>query len=201
MQVQVTVRAAQEADRAAVGRLLALGFADKFQPLFGADLHRNAAVLAELPSPGVVYVAEHAGEVVGTFSLVLDDRPLPSPWRVLRRHLGVARALWAWVLLELAGRGRPDPDTALVEAVAVLPEWRGRGVGRQMMERALAEAARGGRRRVGLYVVEGNTPAVRLYTSLGFRVQRVHHPSWTRPAAGGRRVLYMVAELAVLGRG
>ncbi len=192
---EVTVRPARDSDRRTVGRLLVLGFPDKFAPVFGPDRERAAAILADLPPSGTVYVAEGAGEVVGTFTLVLEERT-PSPlWPILRRHLGFGAALRAFVLLQLMGTSHPDPHTALVEAVAVLPEWRGRGVGRQMMAEALALARRAGRQRVGLYVVEGNAPALRLYTSLGFRVQRAHRLLWARPLFGAQRILYMTADL------
>ncbi len=192
---QLRVRPARETDRPAVGHLLALGFPEKFAPLFGRDRDRTAALLAELPASGTVYVAEESGHVVGTFTLVLEERAQPGVWPVLRRHLPLPSAVRALLLLELLGSGRPDPHTALVEAVAVLPERRGRGVGRRMMAEALAQARQAGRRRVGLYVVEGNTPAVRLYTSLGFRVQKTHRLLWTRPLFRARRILYMTADL------
>lgn len=196
------VRPARDADRAAVGRLLAVGFADKFAPVFGPDPERTAAVLADLPPSGTVYVAEEAGQVVGTFTLVLQERPQAGLWPVLRRHLGFARALRALLLLQLMGTSRPEPQAALVEAVAVAPERQGRGVGRRMMVEALAEARRAGRRRVALYVVEDNERAVRLYTSLGFRVQRAHRVLWTGPWFRARRVLYMTADLvSPAGRG
>ncbi|MCL6499491.1 MAG: GNAT family N-acetyltransferase, partial [Firmicutes bacterium] len=156
-----------------------------------ADSGYGIAVAAD----GTVYVAEGAGEVVGTFTLVLEERTPPPLWPILRRHLGFGAALRAFVLLQLMGTSHPDPHTALVEAVAVLPEWRGRGVGRQMMAEALALARRAGRQRVGLYVVEGNAPALRLYTSLGFRVQRAHRLLWARPLFGAQRILYMTADL------
>ncbi len=191
----VRVRQARESDRRAVGHLLAVGFADKFAPVFGCDPDRTAAILADLPPSGTVYVAEGAGRVVGTFTLVLDERPPSSVWPVLRRHLSLGAAVRAFVLLQLLGTSRPDRHTALVEAVAVLPEWRGRGVGRRMMAEALAEARRAGRRRVALYVVEGNHVAIHLYTSLGFRVQAAHRLFWARPLFGARRVLYMTAEV------
>lgn len=180
-----------------MGHLLAVVFADKFAPVFGCDHDRTAAILADLPPAGTVYVAEGAGQVVGTFTLVLDERPPAPVWPVLRRHLRLGAAVRAFLLLELLGTSRPDRHTALVEAVAVLPEWRGRGVGRRMMAEALAEARRAGRQRVGLYVVEGNHPAVHLYTSLGFRVQATHRLFWARPVFGARRVLYMTAEVGL----
>lgn len=193
--VHVWVRRATDVDRPAVGRVLAEGFPEKFGHLFGWDRDRTAALLADLPASGAVYVAEQAGHVVGTFTLVLEERILPGVWPVLRRHLPCSSALRALLLLQLLGTGRPEPHAALVESVAVLPEWRGRGVGRRMMAEALAQAHRAGRRRVGLYVVEGNERALRLYRSLGFRVEYGRTLWWQRWVFGAGRVLYMTADL------
>ncbi len=195
MTEELLIRPAREADRWAVGRLLALGFPDKFGPIFGRDLERMAAVLADLPPTGRVYVADCGGEVVGTFTLVLEAHPAPAVWPMLRRHLPFWAALRAAFLLSFLGRSHPDPETAVVEAVAVLPEWRGRGVGRRMMVEALRQVRAAGRRRVALYVVEGNEPAVRLYRSLGFQVVWAYNLWWQRWLFGRHRVLYMATEV------
>jgi ribosomal protein S18 acetylase RimI-like enzyme len=55
-----------------------------------------------------------------------------------------------------------------VAAMAVAPEARGRGVGKRIMQFALREARSRGDRSVLLEVIEHNTPAVNLYTNLGF---------------------------------
>lgn len=59
-----------------------------------------------------VYVAVHDGVIVGTFSLLVMDN--------------------------LAHMGAPS---AIIEDVAVAPEWQRRGIGRQMVDYALARAA------------------------------------------------------------
>lgn len=71
---------------------------------------------------------------------------------------------------EPAGRLYVDrgPDEVRVVDVALLPEFRGRGVGGELLARLAAEAARAGRP-LRLHVVDGN-PARRLYLRLGMRV-------------------------------
>ena len=61
--------------------------------------------------------------------------------------------------------------------VVVRPDLRGRGLGRLLMERTLAEAASGGAERSYLQVLGDNAPAVSLYRSLGYRVA---YPYWYR---------------------
>ncbi len=58
----------------------------------------------------------------------------------------------------------------MIGNVAVHPQWRGRSVGRTLMEAALDEIARQGGTWVGLEVREDNPVAVRLYERLGFEV-------------------------------
>jgi ribosomal protein S18 acetylase RimI-like enzyme len=57
-------------------------------------------------------------------------------------------------------------DTIHVLDIAVLPEWRGRGIGRECFRRLMSEAAQVGRA-LSIQVEQGN-PARRLYDSLGF---------------------------------
>jgi len=56
--------------------------------------------------------------------------------------------------------------------VSVAREWRGQGVGRLLMEAAIAAArASPDLRRLSLRVFASNTPALRLYETLGFQVE------------------------------
>ncbi|GAA3846226.1 GNAT family N-acetyltransferase [Streptomyces phyllanthi] len=66
------------------------------------------------------------------------------------------------------------PETAYVLEVEAEAEHRGRGHGRTLMLLAEEQAATGGRDRVSLNVFAGNTPAERLYESLGYRTT-AHH--------------------------
>ena len=56
--------------------------------------------------------------------------------------------------------------------MAVVPEARGRGVGKWLMAQLIAEAKARGERVMVLEVIEQNEPAVRLYKGCGFHTQR-----------------------------
>lgn len=58
----------------------------------------------------------------------------------------------------------------MIGNVAVDPQWRGRGIGRALLETAIQAAAQRGGLWVGLEVREDNPVALRLYEGLGFRV-------------------------------
>lgn len=62
--------------------------------------------------------------------------------------------------------------TSRIAAMGLAPEARGKGLGRWLLNRAVAEARGRGDRAVLLEVIEQNTPAVRLYESAGFRSLR-----------------------------
>jgi GNAT superfamily N-acetyltransferase len=53
--------------------------------------------------------------------------------------------------------------------MAVTPEWQGRGIGRLVAERLLRIARERGAKKVELVSQSGLTPALTLYSSLGFR--------------------------------
>lgn len=62
----------------------------------------------------------------------------------------------------------PETSSWEVDHVAVVPESRGKGIGREMMRFLLNEAKLVNRRQLTLTVDARNTPARRLYQSLGF---------------------------------
>ncbi|WP_144714861.1 GNAT family N-acetyltransferase [Curtobacterium pusillum] len=66
------------------------------------------------------------------------------------------------------GPGGPE-DAAYLSLLAVAPRAQGHGLGRALLRAAVAEAARAGHERCLLHALEDNAPALRLYTSAGFR--------------------------------
>lgn len=59
-----------------------------------------------------------------------------------------------------------------IQNVGVVPEYRGRGLGRAVVLKALAGFAASGAKRAYLEVTARNEPAVRMYRELGFRCYR-----------------------------
>ncbi|MFE6890589.1 GNAT family N-acetyltransferase [Streptomyces sp. NPDC057694] len=83
---------------------------------------------------------------------------------VLEHHGEAVGTLW------LAQRS----DGAYIYDVEVAAEHRGRGHGRALMLYAEADAIAAGATRIGLNVFADNTPALRLYESLGYQPTRHH---------------------------
>ncbi|KXZ53962.1 hypothetical protein GPECTOR_6g881 [Gonium pectorale] len=67
------------------------------------------------------------------------------------------------------------PQQVHVDALAVAPAWRGRGVATALLDAAERLARRWGRASLWLHVDAANEPAVRLYTDRGYSVARVQH--------------------------
>jgi len=65
-------------------------------------------------------------------------------------------------------------DVALIKDICVEPEARRLGIGRRLMEEAEAFARLHGAERITLQVTATNEPAVALYRSLGYEVERYY---------------------------
>jgi ribosomal protein S18 acetylase RimI-like enzyme len=74
-----------------------------------------------------------------------------------------------------------NPQRALIADVAVLPAFRGKGLGKALLVRSLRGLIALGFSEVLLWVTEANTAARRLYQSAGFQALRSGHIlRWTR---------------------
>jgi GNAT superfamily N-acetyltransferase len=95
---------------------------------------------------------------------------LPAP--MLRDYAGPVEQGLVWVIGDpVAGLIVliPEPDSLLIENVAVNPDAQGTGLGRQLMEFAEQEAARRRLTRVRLYTHEVMTESQAVYARLGYR--------------------------------
>lgn len=91
---------------------------------------------------------------------------------IIRKHLG---------MVPHVERETQDGEY-YVDTLAVVPEWRGRGVGRLLLDGICAKAFDEGHERIGLLVDIDNNKAERLYTSAGFIRRELRtflgHPMW-----------------------
>lgn len=83
-----------------------------------------------------------------------------------------------------------------VKDLAVVPEFRGRGIGSRLLDRALAVLASNGAPRVKLEVRVDNQPARELYAEFGFEADHVIQNYYD----DGQDALLLVAELPGHGR-
>jgi [ribosomal protein S18]-alanine N-acetyltransferase len=85
-------------------------------------------------------------------------------------------------------------DEIHINNVAVLPEYRGHGIGTSLMQHVLAEALRLGAKRATLEVRASNAAALRLYERLGFYVAARRRNYYSNPVEDAL-ILWRDAEL------
>jgi ribosomal-protein-alanine N-acetyltransferase len=119
--------------------------------------------------------------------LHIERRSFTIPWSDATFRGLLRRQSTAMLVAERAGRvvGYAvlwfAADEAELGDMAVLPEARRRGLGRWLLDAALAEAARRGARRVYLEVRESNGAARGLYERAGFEAAGVRPDYYSEP--------------------
>ena len=185
----IIIRPYEARDREAV-RTIACDTADRGEPV--EALFADRAMVADLLTryytdfePGSAWMAEHDGRVIGYLTGSLHPRRwwramygrvapaavLASLWRgaLLRRQT------WRWLAaaLKTARRGGWQRHVPLREYPAhfhmnILPPCRGRQVGRQLLERFIAQARAEGLTGLHAAVRADNARACRFFERLGF---------------------------------
>jgi ribosomal-protein-alanine N-acetyltransferase len=67
--------------------------------------------------------------------------------------------------------GEKGKDSGLIVSVAVKREWKGRGIGKRLVEKLLENFKKEGMEIVFLHVREGNKEAINFYQALGFKIR------------------------------
>ncbi|MQY11940.1 Acetyltransferase YpeA [Streptomyces sp. RB5] len=181
--VGVTVPAAAAA---ALGLATALGYTEAGRAMSKAltDPPELAPEYAVRPITGAGYAAWLAESVASSVAQrTAAGTPLDAARRAVDRSVrvqlpqGAATPGTALRTLDHAGvpvgslwvaLRRPHEPGGWVFDVVVHPPYRGRGHGRALLLLAERECLAAGLDRLGLHVVAGNTPALRLYESLGY---------------------------------
>jgi len=133
-------------DAAHVNRVARAAFAE-FRAAYSDWAAMSAAVsaMSRLTSVGELIVAEVDGALVGAVAYIAPDRPKPDFF---------------------------DASWPIVRMLVVDPGFRGRGVGRALMQECLNRARRDGSAVLGLHTSPIMPTALSMYRKLGFRLQR-----------------------------
>ena len=134
-------------------------------------------------------------------SSVEREEGRPSSWWASRAELseaGVEQRTFVavddadrWVGLALVRRDEERPGVAVINAMWVAPEGRGRGAGVALCDACVAWARSRGFALVELAVIADNAPALRAYRAAGFEVTGAEHT-----LDDGRRELTMTRRVA-----
>jgi ribosomal protein S18 acetylase RimI-like enzyme len=130
---------------------------------YSASLHPTFAYLVERTYVGTLDCPVLARVRGGEDSLTAHRATgqfVPSAWRLYRQG---GRDVGVLLLAE-----HPDRDTWEVAYLGVVPEARGQGLGRALLQDGLAYAAASGRSTIEIAVDAANLPALRLYHALEF---------------------------------
>jgi GNAT superfamily N-acetyltransferase len=148
------------------------------------DGHRVVIALRDRAIGSSVEIEWHDGdraELRPMFQLAED-----SPEQ-LARYLHVGRVLVARRSGKLVGHlqlvSTDQPDEIELKSMAVTPEQQGTGVGRALVEKAVAYANGVGYRRMLVSTAAADTGNLRFYQRVGFRMHSVEHDAFT-PATG-----------------
>ena len=87
-------------------------------------------------------------------------------------------------------------DQAHINNLAVLPELRSRGIGTQLLEAVIAEAAHLGAVVLTLEVRESNTTALKLYLRAGFKREGIRKNYYTKPVEDALILSFMLHSAA-----
>jgi len=119
---------------------------------------------------------------------------LAARWHAFCHDLGLLRGTLDALLISLMA-WRDRRDDLYISSLAVAPEFRGRGIGTQLLSAAESLARELRFRQVSLNVVNTNPRARALYVRLGYRVVRQHRYPFTRRLMGFSYSDMMVKDL------
>jgi ribosomal protein S18 acetylase RimI-like enzyme len=196
MPKKVLIRPAQPEDAPVVAQLMYYASSSYMLAFFGRPESRAIGVLRRMfslprhtTSYTYAFVAEYEGDIVGSFS-GFDGKS----WRVSARASWLYGPIWfavtpPWQIPRMiAAFGDFNKAMPLISNeeyhighLAVLPEKRRQGIGKQLIEFAENQARAKGLKRVTLSVEVENEGARRLYERLGFQtIEVVADPSYCR---------------------
>ncbi len=202
---QLVLRSATIHDINSILALHREAFADKFGRAFGHDgLARGSAALAAAwrrqgnrALRGMI-VAEWQHQIIATTTLrtwELGEDDAIATETAFQQELGLWGATRSMFILSLLNHpiGRQE---GFITDVAVLSEYRRRGVACALLQHAEKKARQHGKHYLALYVSSTNRGAIALYKQLGFYRARTRRSWLTRLCFGQRTWYYLRKDLA-----
>lgn len=148
----ITIRKCKESDVPAVGefydRIVRWLDAHINYPKWMYKLYPSEHSARAMTKEGAQYLCAEDGRIIGAFVLNTDPEGA--------YHKGH----WS--------RELPDGSFMVIHALAVAPEYQGKGLGSEIVRFCIETAKAGGYRAIRLDIVPGNLPAQKLYEKNGF---------------------------------
>lgn len=124
------------------------------RPATLADRHAIEDIVRQAYSPYIARIGRPPGPMLDDYEALISDGRV-----FVIEGEGVIQGLIVLI---------PEKDAMLLENVAVAPEFKGKGIGRSLLEYAERSARAAGYRAVRLYTHEKMTENIALYTRIGY---------------------------------
>lgn len=165
--MEIKIREAGPADAPLIGRVVAMGIGyDEAKDYAGDNVFEVLAEVAAQDDSQYSYRNALIAEVDGTPAAAIVSYDGADLHTLREGSLRVIRRYHPDILIT---DDETDPDEYYLDSLAVLPTYRGIGIGTKLIEEAIARARSKGHTRIGLLVDYANPDAERLYRQLGFR--------------------------------
>lgn len=168
MKRKISVRPANAADAPIIGRAVAMAIGDEqtLQSYCGEDYLSILTEIARCENTQYSWqnslVAEVDGAVAGAiigYDGALLEVLREGTFAVVKKHLGRVPDI----------ANETQPGEYYLDSVGVLPDFRGLGIGKELISAFCSHVFSQGHKRVGLIVDFNNPDAEKLYASLGFK--------------------------------
>jgi len=187
--VSITYRPALPTDAPNLAKLSILAGGGTFELLVkglkrGVSVHEVLTELCKAVDTEYSYkffrVADAGDKIVGAINLVTKEKryelaqninPILQEkfkfgWWQLAKFFFRARHLKGMNILKV------PPNSLHINDVAVLPEFRGKGIGKALVEQTIDQARQNGNEYVSLYVWTDNKAAISFYEKIGFIISK-----------------------------
>ncbi|MFT3690440.1 GNAT family N-acetyltransferase [Paenirhodobacter sp.] len=172
------------AHRREAARLYWLAFGGKLGRVMGPEPKALAFIDRVMLADHAFVAIDAGGRVLGVIGCRTAQGAFVGGTHAdLRAVYGRFGAWWRSHALAILAQDLP-PDEIVIDGLAVVPDARGRGVGAALTNALILAARDRHYRAVHLDVIEGNTPARKLYDWLGFRPSGTRRSVLTRAIYG-----------------
>ena len=160
------------------------------------DQKKRIALLAASLCPEFSFAAIEQETLIGLagYKTVTGALTGGMDYSCLLQHLGLLRGNWAAFIFGLYERPLRDTEL-LMDGIAVHPQWRGQGIGAQLLTELANFASANNFKTIRLDVIDSNPGARRLYEKNGFVEEKTEQFEYLRWLLGFGAATTMIREI------
>ncbi|MEM9954709.1 MAG: GNAT family N-acetyltransferase [Chloroflexota bacterium] len=172
-----------DAQREKIAQLYYLAFREKLHPIF-RDEAKALQVLARCFNPDYAIIAVQDNEVVGVAGFKDVNGNLVDIQPEMMVETFGSFGGWLRILGLLLFTRQLEDNILLMDGIVVDADYRGQGIGSQLLDAVMAHAREKDYQQVRLDVIDTNPRARRLYERKGFIAGKTEDVSWLKPIFG-----------------